>query len=69
MAKKNSAQPVIVCQPKFLPRTQWTHAAKMAATIDPINAPAAKMAGLGRPLKPAEIANSVNRGGASAPFA
>lgn len=56
MAKKNQIQPVIVCQPKFLPKAQWVNAARMASAINPVNEPAARMAGLGRALKPAEIA-------------
>ena len=56
MAKKREAKPAIVCLPKFLPKPQWIHAAKMASAINPVNEPAARMAGLGRPLKPAEIA-------------
>jgi hypothetical protein len=56
MARKNATLPAIVCQPKFLPRTQWVNAARMAASINPMNEPAARMAGLGRRLKPAEIA-------------
>lgn len=47
---------VLVCQPRFLPPTQWVKAAKMAASINPVNEPAARAAGLGRPLQPAEIA-------------
>lgn len=46
----------IVCQPKFLPRSQWVQAASVAAQINPANVPAVRMAGLGRPLRPLEIA-------------
>ena len=56
MAKKGAAKPAIVCLPKFLPKPQWITAAKMASAINPVNEPAARMAGLGRPLRPAEIA-------------
>lgn len=56
MAKKNQNESVIVCQPKFLPKQQWVNAARMASAINPVNEPAAQMAALGRPLKPAEIA-------------
>lgn len=56
MAKKIATPPAIVCQPKFLPRSQWVNAARMAASVNPLNQPPARSAGLGRPLKPAEIA-------------
>lgn len=56
MAKKNARPSAIVCQPKFLPRNQWANAARMAASVNPLNQPPARAAGLRRPLSPAEIA-------------
>jgi len=56
MAKKTDKAPFIVCQPKLLPQKQWIKAASMAAAINPVNQPAQRAAGLGRPLKPLELA-------------
>jgi Astacin (Peptidase family M12A) len=56
MAKKTDQTPIIVCQPKLLPKKQWIKAASMAAAINPVNEPARRAAALGRPLKPLELA-------------
>jgi hypothetical protein len=56
MAKKTDETPLIVCQPKLLPKRQWITAASMAAAINPVNAPAIRAAAVGRPLKPLELA-------------
>ena len=56
MARKSATPSAIVCQPKFLPRSRWANAARMAASVNPLNQPPARSAGLGRPLTPVEIA-------------
>jgi hypothetical protein len=56
MAKKIDKTPMIVCQPRLLPKKQWIKAASMAATINPVNEPAKRAAAIGRPLKPLELA-------------
>jgi hypothetical protein len=56
MAKKIDKTPMIVCQPRLLPKKQWIKAASMAATINPVNEPAKRAAAIARPLKPLELA-------------
>lgn len=56
MAKKTQTAPVIVCQPKALPKNQWVKAAARAAEINPVNAPSTRSIGLERPLQPLELA-------------
>jgi len=56
VAKTKRFEPTLVCQPRQLPKQHWVKAAQVAATINPVNEPAKRMAALGRPLKPLEIA-------------
>jgi hypothetical protein len=56
MAKKTDKTPIIVCQPKLLPKKQWIKAAGMAAAINPINEPARRASAIGPRLKPLELA-------------